>query len=194
MNLHYPPGATPLDPDALAGLIPSITTQGELNDFEEANILRAVRWARSSQLLRRDYPNVSVLARLHRMMFNLTWKWAGQFRRTDTNIGVPWPFIQGELLKLCEDTGYWVDHGTYAWVELGARFHHRLVSIHPFPNGNGRHARLATDILLRHNGQRLFTWGSGSLIVPGDVRQRYIKALRSADEGDLASLMTFVES
>jgi len=127
-------------------------------------------------------------------MFNITWSWAGQFRNTDKNVGIHWPFIPAELHSLCEDTRYWLDHDTYGWVELGARFHHRLVSIHPFPNGNGRHARLATDIVLRQNGQKALTWGSQSLTAEGTPRRAYIEALRVADQGDLAPLISFVNT
>jgi Fic-DOC domain mobile mystery protein B len=194
LNFELPDGATPLDPDAAAGLIPSLNTQAELNEFEEANILKATLWARRSRILRREYPNVTALRRLHREMFDLTWTWAGQFRQTDTNIGVHWPFIQPELHNLCEDTRFWIEYASFEWVELGARFHHRLVSIHPFPNGNGRHARLATDTLLRQNGQRSFTWGSQSLIPAGPTRTAYIAALHSADAGDIQPLMTFAVS
>ena len=125
-------------------------------------------------------------------MFNFTWTWAGQFRRSDKNIGVHWPLIQAELHKLCDDTRFWVEQETFAWTELGARFHHRLVSIHPFPNGNGRHARLATDVLLRQNGQSSFTWGSVSLGAASAIRRQYIQALRSADAGDMSPLIEFV--
>jgi Fic-DOC domain mobile mystery protein B len=127
-------------------------------------------------------------------MFDKTWEWAGQFRTTDTNIGIPWPNIPAELHNLCEDTRFWIARQTYPWVELGARFHHRLVSIHPFPNGNGRHARLATDILLRQHGQQAFTWGSQSLTPTGETRTAYIAALQSADKGDLEPLVAFVET
>ena len=188
----YPDGATPLDPDEADGLIPSLSTKAELNEFEERNILSARHWAVTSRILRRDYPNVSALKRLHLEMFNATWEWAGQFRRSDKNIGVHWPSISGELHALCEDTRFWVVNRSYEWVELGARFHHRLVAIHAFPNGNGRHARLATDILLRQHGQSPFTWGSQSLTPAGTVRRMYIDALWQADAGDLDALLVFV--
>jgi len=194
VRFDYAPGATPLDPDSIAGLIPPLSTQAELNEFEEVNILSAIQWATRSRILRKDFPNVSSLKRLHREMFKLTWKWAGDFRRVDTNIGIDWRYIQPDLHNLCEDTRYWVEHGSYPWDELGVRFHHRLVSIHPFPNGNGRHARLATDILLRQNRQTPFTWGSQSLVADGTVRRTYIAALRRADIGDSAPLLAFVRT
>ena len=194
MNFEYPAGATPLDPDAASGLIPSLSTQTELNEFEEANILSATLWIARSRLLKRDYPNVTALRRVHQQMFDKTWKWAGQFRKTDTNIGIPWPHIPAELHRLCEDTRYWVENKVFPWVELGVRFHHQLVFIHPFPNGNGRHARLATDVLLRQHGQRALTWGSRSLTPAGEPRKAYISALKSADAGDYEPLTAFVQT
>lgn len=194
MKFDDVPGATPLDADTIAGLIPALSTQAELNEFEERNILAAIQWAPRSRILRADYPNVTALRRLHREMFSRTWRWAGEFRRFDTNIGVAWPYISSDLQLLCDDVRYWVEHDTHPWDELGARFHHRLVSIHPFPNGNGRHARLAADILLRQHGQAPFTWGRQSLTNAGAVRSAYIAALRAADLGELDRLLTFVRT
>ena len=142
--------------------------------------------------MRQEFPNVTALRRLHREMFNLTWTWAGQFRKSDKNIGIYSTLIPAELHHLCEDTRSWIEQQTYDWHELGIRFHHRLVSIHPFPNGNGRHARLATDILLRQNRQVPFSWGSRSLVADGDVRRAYIAALQRADIGDMEPLLAFV--
>lgn len=192
LTLHYPEGATPLDPDAAAGLIPGLSTQGELNEFEERNILQADRWAMKSRKLRRRFPNAEALRELHRRMFDQTWKWAGQYRHTDTNIGVPWQQITTAVYTLCDDIGYQIEHGIYDWLERAARFHHRLVAIHPFPNGNGRHARLATDLLLVQHGQARFTWGSQSLIANGEARSAYIAALREADAGYIDPLIAFV--
>lgn len=194
MIFTYPPGATPLDPDAAAGLIPNLTTQGELNEFEAANILQASRWANRSRTLRRDYPTVTALRELHRRMFDQTWRWAGQFRRVGTNIGISWPRIAGDLLALCDDVRYQIEHEVYPWDERAARFHHRLVSIHPFPNGNGRHARLATDLLLTFNGQPRFTWGSAGLTEDAAPRRAYIASLRDADRGDITPLLAFARS
>jgi fido (protein-threonine AMPylation protein) len=78
--------------------------------------------------------------------------------------------------------------------EIGARFHHRLVFIHPFPNGNGRHSRLMTDVLMKDLGARRFTWGQGSLVSPSDLRKKYITALKSADNGNIKPLLDFVRS
>jgi Fic-DOC domain mobile mystery protein B len=194
LTLRYPEGATPLDIDAAADLLPDLSTQHELNEFESINIQRAERWAVRSRMMRRDYPNVSALKRLHLRMFDLTWRWAGQFRRFDTNIGVPSLLIGGSLFALCDDIVYQIEHQTYDWPERAVRFHHRLVSIHPFPNGNGRHARLATDLLLVQHHQSRFTWGVQTLDVDGTARREYITALREADAGDIERLARFVRS
>ncbi|MEO7716113.1 MAG: mobile mystery protein B [Capsulimonas sp.] len=195
MSFTTPEGATPLDPDILTGLIPDLTTQAELNEFEQINIAAAARWAVRSRTLKRDLLSESGLRLLHRRMFDLTWRWAGAYRQRDMNIGVDWRYISTQLVSLCGDTQYHIDNGVYPWDELAARFHHRLVLIHPFPNGNGRHARMAADLLLTFNQREPFTWGSGaSLTYDGTVRRTYLNALRAADRGDFEALLDFIRS
>ena len=131
------PGATPLDPDAAAGLVPELTTQAELNEFEAANILTAMRWAMGSRCrLRRDYPADHGLRELHRRMFNETWRWAGMFRTTATNLGVPVHQIASPVRDLCENVHAQIECASYPWPELAVRFHRDLVWIYPFPNGS----------------------------------------------------------
>jgi len=127
-------------------------------------------------------------------MFNQVWRWAGRYRTTDKNLGRPWPQVPESVRQLCEDAAFWIEHQTYAWDELGARVHHRLVSIHPFANGNGRHARLLTDVLLQSHGVPLFTWGSETMVETEKTREAYLTALRAADGQDLGPLMAFVRS
>ena len=134
---------------------------------------------------------VSTLLDLHRQMFSETWDWAGQFRRTGKNIGVHWPQIPERTRNLVDDIVYQIERETFAPDELAARFHHRLVSIHLFPNGNGRHARLAADVLLKENGCLPFSWGSGTIDQAGDTRSSYLAALRAADDGDYAPVIAF---
>jgi Fic-DOC domain mobile mystery protein B len=181
-------GATPLDPDEANGLLPRhITTQGELNEWEQQNIMAGAQWAMRA---RADLLTDVFVRTLHRKMFDKTWKWAGTFRRTEKNIGVDPAQIAVQLRDLLENTRYWLTHGTYPVDECAIRFHHRLVLIHPFPNGNGRHARLLTDLLLRRNGAQPFTWGGAE--GPGDsgdARERYLAALREADSGDVSNLL-----
>ncbi len=195
LKFIYPPGATPLDPDESAGLIPDyVSTQGELNVLEQENIVEAHAWARKK--VHGDILNVSFALELHKQMFGRVWKWAGRPRVSNKNIGVSHEQINAKLSALLKDTDHWIKNQTYNWDEIGARFHHRLVSIHVFSNGNGRHARLMTDILLEKYRQSPFTWGAtqSSLEVQSTVRKNYISALKSADQGDLKELIRFVRS
>lgn len=193
LELDIKPGQTPLDPDEAAGLIPShISTQGQLDEWEAVNLLRAQAWLSRQRDL--DVLNDGFCRELHRRMFNQTWEWAGTFRRSDKNIGCEWLYVGVQLRNLFDDAAYWIEHRVFPVDEIAARFHHKLVSIHPFPNGNGRHARFMTDALLRQCGHAEFTWGCGNLVAMGDVRHQYIEALRAADKGDVTLLCTFVRS
>jgi Fic-DOC domain mobile mystery protein B len=127
-------------------------------------------------------------------MFGGVWKWAGVVRQTDKNIGVDKFIVRAEVKKLVEDARYWREHDVYEPVELAVRLHHRLVSIHPFPNGNGRHARMMADLIVEQMGGQPLSWGRGRLTTKSDLRSSYIKALRSADDGDLAPLLNFAQS
>lgn len=193
-STNDPAGSTPLDDDELADLIPThLTTRAQLNAWEQANINDAMRWV----LGRRNKPSmldVDTLMDLHRRMFGSTWRWAGVLRTTAKNIGVPVHTIAEQLGNLVADAGYWVEHQTYQPDEMAVRYHHRLVSIHLFPNGNGRHARLATDLLLEAIGEPRFSWGAAGVVEGDDPRPRYLSALREADGGELAALMAFVRS
>ena len=191
-EIHYPPGATPLDADERASLIPGhIATQGELNEWEQLNILHGEGWAHSQ---RRDILDEQFLRRLHREMFGETWRWAGRFRTSDKNIGVDWLRIGVEVKNLLDDIRFQIEHGAMAADEVAVRFHHRLVAIHPFPNGNGRHARLMADLLAERLGRPRFTWGSANLVDANDARQRYIAALRAADNREFTALIAFARS
>jgi Fic-DOC domain mobile mystery protein B len=190
-----PEGATPLEPDEQEGLIPSfVQTKGELNEWEQVNILAAERWLFSRSMLRRFELNRDWMLRIHKKMFGQVWRWAGHLRSTERNIGVGPVMISIELRNLCDDATYWLDNRTFPLDEAVARLHHRLVAVHPFPNGNGRHARLVADAVLARHGAERFTWGRGSLISNGDVRRRYIEALRAADRYDIGPLLHFVRS
>jgi Fic-DOC domain mobile mystery protein B len=192
VNLDYPPGATPLDADELASLLPKhITTQGELNEWEQLNILQGEAWARRQH---KDILDEAFVRQLHQKMFGETWSWAGSFRKSDKNIGVEWQHIGVRLHDLLNDVRHQIDHATYPPDEIAARFHHRLVAIHPFPNGNGRHARMMADLLVQKLGQPPFTWGSKNLIEADEARTRYINALRAADNRDYQPLLAFVRN
>jgi Fic-DOC domain mobile mystery protein B len=184
--------STPLEPEELEQLIPSyITLRSELNEAEQAGISDADRWAFSR---RRHVLDEAFLRRLHHRMFRSVWAWAGELRRTERNIGIDAYRIPQELRQLVEDARFWVDNVSYEPDEIAVRFHHRLVAIHPFPNGNGRHARLAADLLLRQLGRSRFSWGRINLVEPHVTRQAYIAALRKADAHDFTDLLRFARS
>lgn len=188
------PGQTPLDADEAAQLVPRhITTQGALDEWEQVNIQSAVQWL--SRQRATDVLTENFCRQLHRRMFNRTWRWAGHFRQSDKNIGCAWPQVPMRLRQLLDNTSWLLREGKEPIDHAAARFHHQLVLIHPFPNGNGRHSRLMTDCLLRQHGAHAFSWGGGhNLIAAGDVRGRYIEALRAGDAGDMAPLIAFVRS
>jgi Fic-DOC domain mobile mystery protein B len=189
----HAPGATPLDLNEVEGLIPShITAQEQLNEWEQANIARALAWLASAR--RRDVLDEGFVRELHKRMFSDTWSWAGTFRSTERNLGVAPEQIAPKLRDLLDDTRFWLQHGTYPLDEAAVRFHHRLVSIHCFANGNGRHARLLTDLLLQAYGKAPFTWGRADLVPAGAAREQYLAALRCADLGDFSELLSFVRS
>lgn len=182
-----PDGVTPLDPDEAEGLIPDLHTQRELNEWEHANILKAYPWAfgRASRRVFED----SFALELHKRMFDETWKWAGALRRSEKNIGVSWPTIPDRLRQALDNAAYWVEHSTYSRDEAAVRFHHQLVSVHPFPNGNGRLSRLMADVMLHNEGLSHLTWGSSDLTVRGQARELYLASIRAADRGDISGLL-----
>jgi Fic-DOC domain mobile mystery protein B len=151
-----PDGATPLDPDEADALIPAhLHTRRELNEWEQANILSGAEWARTTSS---DALDESTIRELHRRMFDKTWEWAGSYRTTDKNLGGYWAEVPAEVKKFVDDGRYWIENETFPRGEAAARLHHRLVMIHPFPNGNGRHARAWCDLLMRQNGLHPFEW------------------------------------
>lgn len=192
MNAEASDGSTPLDPDESHALKPShIATQGALNEWEHDNIVEGERWAFARR--RQDFLTAEFMRRLHRKMFGATWKWAGQWRTTEKNIGIAPGRIPAAIRELLRDVAAQVDSHSYPIREVAARLHHRLAQIHPFPNGNGRLARTYADVLLFSQGEERFRWGEGDLIAPGDVRERYIASLRAADDRDYRPLFEFLE-
>jgi Fic-DOC domain mobile mystery protein B len=176
---------------APVGLIPThLTLQRELNEYEEANILEATEWAFAR---RRGNPlEERFIYTVHARMFNQTWKWAGKARRSDKNIGVRWFEIPVHLRQMLGDVRVQIDKKAYAPAEIAARYHHRLVSVQVFPNGNGRHARLMADLFLTELMGQQFRWGRGSLVDASEIRTRYIAALKAADAGDCRPLLEFL--
>ncbi len=194
INFKYPDGATPVDPDELGGLLLThITTREELNRWEQDNIVEALAWLDRTKPT--NIVNEKFIKRMHRRMFGNVWRWAGQYRRTDKNIGVSWHQIPMSLGILCDDVTVWMTAKNESPEEMAVRLHHRLVWIHAFPNGNGRHARIMTDIFLEnvlHDSR--FSWGRKDLSSSGETRNRYIKALKDADGGNFIPLLEFVRS
>jgi Fic-DOC domain mobile mystery protein B len=189
----HAPGATALTDEDIKGLKLAIATHGELNALEAANIIRGQEWALRStmtkvpKMLSHDY-----VQELHKRMYGTVWKWAGKYRTHDTIIGVPFQQIWQDLQVLFDDARYWIEHATYPPEEIAIRLHHRLVSIHPFPNGNGRLSRMMADLLLmKHFHRPRLPWGGTPLTTEGVLRADYIKALNDADHHDYAGLIAF---
>ena len=195
MEFQYTLGATPLDPDEAAGLVPlHITTQVDLNAWEQANIAIGDQWAARQN--KRELLHEGFVRDLHRQMFDRTWQWAGTFRQSNKNIGVDWTQVAVKLSELLDNTRYQIENNVFNKDEVVVRFHHQLVLIHAFPNGNGRHARLMADLLIMRLGQKRLTWGGAntSLSPAGSIREKYLKALRAADQGQIEGLLEFAKS
>lgn len=188
--------ATPISADEQPALIPSITTRAELNQVERLNINAARVWAMRRAVLRRPDLLSDVFAReLHRRMFNRVWSWAGRYRTTEKNLGWEVHRLAEGVRNTFDDARAWFEFSTYPLPEIAVRLHHRLVLIHPWPNGNGRHARLMADIVIAANGGAELTWGAKrDLTATGEVRRCYIDAVRAADEGDFGPLIAFAQS
>ena len=187
-----PAYATPLTPEERDGLIPShITLRRELNELEQANILTADAWVFTR---RRDPLNEAFGRSLHRRMFGEVWRWAGSYRTSNKNIGVDRIEIAARLYETFDNIRYWTSHTTYPNDEIAVRFHHGLVVVHPFPNGNGRWSRLMADVLAVRLGGARFTWGRNRPDTPTETRRLYIEALKAADNHDVAKLIGFARS
>lgn len=190
------PGNTPLTPEEERDLIPSIATRAELNQLERYNINKARVWAMRPRTLKRDDLLSDGFAReLHRRMFDEVWGWAGKYRLGERNLGWEWQRIPEAMRATLDDAAFWDQNGTYSLPEAAVRLHYKLVLIHPWPNGNGRHARLMADIWCVARGLPEPTWGAGAdLMTVGGARNRYLAALRAADQNDFAPLLAFAQS
>jgi Fic-DOC domain mobile mystery protein B len=191
-----PDDATPLEPGEIDGLLQTwITNRHDLNEAEQENIVNGAAWARRPRGLKAvDLLNDEFARTLHKRMFGDVWKWAGTYRQTERNIGIVAHRIPMEMAALFDDVRYWAEHDTYPPDEMAIRLHHRLVAIHPFPNGNGRHARMMADLLIERLGGEPFSWGGGSLADVGELRARYVAALQAADGHNIGPLLAFARS
>jgi Fic-DOC domain mobile mystery protein B len=196
LELEYISGQTPIDEDEKEGLkILSISTRGELDEFEQYNIESAITWSLKQKFGIERILTIEFIKEVHRRMFCDVWDWAGFYRKTNKNIGVDKYHIDEQLVMLLADCNYWIDNRTYGYDELAIRFKHRLVKIHPFPNGNGRHSRLYADILGSHGFNRpIFSWGGKNLAIQSEKRAEYLHAIYQADKGNLEPLIGFARS
>jgi len=196
LDLKYIEGQTPLDEDEKDGLlISSITTRGELDEFEQMNIEKAILWSLGKKWKPDYILTEAFVKKLHKNMFGAVWSWAGEFRKTNKNIGVDKYQIAIELKILLDDSRYWLDNKTYDDEEFAVRFKHRIVKIHCFANGNGRHSRLMADIIISHIFNKpVFTWSTSNLNKKGDARSAYLKAIQQADDGEIVPLIDFARS
>lgn len=184
--------ATPLTPEERRDLIPTyVALRRELNEVEALNVAKGERWALSRK---RDVLDEVFLQRLHLRMFEDVWRWAGKYRQTERNIGVASYMVPVAMRQTIDDAKYWVERKSWPIDELAVRFAHKLVSLHPFPNGNGRWSRLAGDLLAIQLGGKRFSWGSASIVSISDTRSAYVQALKKADDEDIVALLAFARS
>lgn len=183
--------STPLAPDEKEGLkLAWITLRSELNEAETRNILEAQMWLLKN--MNSDIFSIDFLCKLHKKMFGKVWNWAGKFRTSERNIGCSPYEIPMRLMYLFDDVKFWILNKTYSEIEIAVRFHHRLVQIHPFPNGNGRISRIMADLAMQKMGKNPLYWGNCNLSEVSELRKKYIAALQKADNGDYAELINFV--
>jgi len=189
---EQPDDATPLTVEEMRELIPAhIAYRRELNEAEQENIARAQDWALAR---RRDPLSEKCVTDLHKQMLGDVWRWAGKFRTSERNLGIPFYEIPAALRQLLDEAKGWIEYKSFSPDEIAVRFHHRLVAIHPFPNGNGRHARLMADLLVMQLGGKRFSWGRANLRDAGTMRTQYISALKAADNHDYGPLLAFARS
>lgn len=196
LEIEYIEGQTPLDEDEKEGLlIKSITTRGELDEFEQLNIEKAIQWTIGKKWKAEYILSEVFIKELHKRMFNEVWSWAGKYRKTNKNIGVDKHQIGISLRQLLDDSLYWLENKIYTDEEFAIRFKHRIVKIHCFPNGNGRHSRLVADIIISQLfGKPIFTWNSTNLNHKGEARSNYLTAIKLADSGDIMPLINFAKT
>lgn len=196
LEIDYKDGQTPLDEEEKDGLkIKSITTQGELDEFEQLNIEKVVEWTIHTKFKPEKILTEAFIKDVHKKMYGDVWKWAGEFRKTEKNIGIPWVQIGIELKNLLDDTKYWIENKTYSPEEIAIRFKHRIVSIHCFPNGNGRHSRMMADIIMEFIfNKEVFTWHQSNMVRADKTRKEYINSLKEADNGNINNLIEFAKN
>jgi Fic-DOC domain mobile mystery protein B len=196
LDLVYIDGQTPLDDEEKEGLlISTVATREELDEFEQQNIEEAIKWTLSKKFKLNNLFTEAFVKDVHKRMYKDVWSWAGNFRKTNKNIGVDRWKVAVELKNLLEDVKFWTENKTFSPDEMAIRFKHRVVSIHCFSNGNGRHSRLMADIIIEKIFNKpVFTWGAGSLSRESENRKKYLDALKLADAGNYKALLLFARS
>ncbi len=196
LTIEYIEGQTPLNEEEKEGLrIYSITTREELDEFEQLNIEKAIQWTFGKKIKTEQLFSEKFIKELHKRMYGDVWKWAGTFRTSEKNIGIKNYLIAIELKKLLDDAIFWKENNTYNSEVLAIRFKHRLVTIHCFANGNGRHSRLMADLIMEKlYSDKFFSWGSINLAKATETRSNYIQAVRKADNNEIEPLILFAKS
>jgi len=196
LKITYVEGQTPLSEEELEGLkIQSITTREELDEFEQLNIEKAIQWTIGKKMKTEDLLSEKFIKDLHRRMYGEVWKWSGSFRNSEKNLGIKSFLIPVQLKQLLDNAAYWHENKIFLSEEMAIRFKHELVSIHCFPNGNGRHSRLMADLIMEKiYGEPILTWGRSNLVKSSDKRKAYIKAIKMADNHDFQPLISFAKS
>ena len=193
LNLNYKDGQTPLNENEIEGLlIDTITTQEELDEHEQLNIEQAVQWIILNKFKLETILTEKFIKKVHKKMFDNTWRWAGIFRKSEKNLGVEWIKIGIELKYLIDDTKYWIENKTFSADQIAIRFKHRIVQIHCFSNGNGRHSRIMADIIIEMIFKKyIFTWHYSNMVKGDAIRKKYIIAVQEADKGNIYPLIDF---
>lgn len=196
IKFAYDDGQTPLNEEEKEGLLlKSITTHDELDEHEQLNIEKAVEWIIGLKLKKDRILTEDFIKTLHKKMLGKVWRWAGEFRKSEKNIGTKWINIPVDLRTLLDDTHFWIENKTFPPDEIAIRFKHRLVSIHCFPNGNGRHSRIMADILIESVfEENIFTWNQSNMVKADETRSEYIKSIREADKGNMEQLIKFAKT
>jgi Fic-DOC domain mobile mystery protein B len=196
LELIYDDGQTPLSEEEKDGLlIKIITTHGELDEHEQLNIEKAMEWTLKTRFKKDQILSQEFIKMLHKKMLGDVWSWAGKFRQSEKNIGVKWITIGVELQSLLDDTTYWIAHDSFSPEEIAIRFKHRLVNIHCFPNGNGRHSRIMADIIMESIFRlEPFSWNNSNMVKPDETRKNYITAIREGNQGNIQPLIDFAKN
>lgn len=194
LDLGLLPGQTPLTEEDKEGLLIHAITRAELDELEQRNIEHAIKWTMGKRFAKDDLLSEAFVKFLHKQMYGNVWSWAGVFRRRNVSLGIDWHSIPVEARTLIDGCKFWIAKGTFSPEEIAVRFKHRIVQIHCFPNGNGRHSRLMCDLIMEKIfGLNAFSWGSLANLKTGGSREEYIKALKDADMNKFDKLIAFAK-